>query len=187
VEGGGRPAGEWLPGPERFARRLAGRLERPLAVEQVPPSPSIEDRPLYRHVRSLLRRAGRLRVRTLRERPLERPEGVDGQLEHLCPQYFLRNIGRVERPEEEGVPLEVQEVRDSRAEEILRELRNLRYRPPQLLDRMNLDEILWLRALLRRVIHQEDWRRRFGRELKETIRGPLYRYDPDAPPEEGVP
>lgn len=173
--------------PEVFARRLEDRLERPLPVEKVPERPSIEDRPVYRRIRALLRRTGRIRGPVVQQRTLERPEGIEGHLENLCPQYFLRNIGRVERPEEEGIPLEVQEVRDSQAEEILQEIRHLRYRPPPLLDRMNLDEVRWLRGTLRRVLYLEDWRRRFGRELKQTVRGPLYLYDPDAPSSEGEP
>lgn len=171
--------------PEAFARHLAGRLERPLPVERTADRPSMEDRPVYRQIRALLRRAGRIRGRTVQQRTMERPEGIDGALEHLCPQFFLRNIGRVERPEEEGLPLEVQEVRDSRAEEVLREIRHLRYQPPRLLERMNIDEVRWLRGMLRRVLYLEDWRRRFGRELKETVRGPLFRYDPDAPVGDG--
>jgi len=181
VEHDGRTPGPLTLRPEAFARRLAGRLERPLPVERTPERPCIEARPNYRRIRGLIRRAGRIRVRPVQQRALERPEGIDGHLENLCPQYFLRNIGRVERPEEEGVPLEVLEVRDSRAEETIRELRHLRYRPPRLLDRMNLDEVLWLRGILRRWLFQEDWRRRFGRELKESVRGPLFLYDPDAP------
>lgn len=184
----GRPSsssGHWVLPPDAFSRGLLGRLERPLSVERAQPRFFLEERPFYLRARALWRRMQRVRLPQWTQRSLERPQEVDGQLEHLCPQFILRNVGRLERAEEEGVPLEVQSVRDHEAEEVLREFRRLRYRPPELLEHMNLEEVVRLRSLLRRLLFEEDWRRRFGRELKERIRGPLFRYDPDAPPETG--
>jgi hypothetical protein len=139
---------------------------------------TIEDLPLYAWTKRLLKTA-RLKGRDVRVRPLDRPEGLDVRIEERVPQFSLRNIRRVERTVEDRPELAVVKTRDRAAEEAFREVRRLRYRPPQLLDRWNMDDVLWLRALLKRYVHQEDWRRRFGRELKSTVQGPLYKYDPD--------
>ena len=188
-----RPPPDEPRGP-RGLPRLVLSVERPLspiaaraAVLLVPERfrglPTMEDRPLYEAARAVLRRTGKVKVRTWVQRMSERPEGVDAQLEQTVPQFFLRNIARAERKEEDESPWVLVSTRDRSAEEALAALRNLRYRPPELLKRWNMDDVLWLRALLKRVLHQDDWTRRFGRELKETVRGPLFRYDPDRPPD----
>lgn len=164
---------------ERLSRRIALRWTSPIGPERFRGLPSIEDRPLYLAARAVLRRAGRLRVRTWVQTMAERPPGIDSQLEQRVPQFFLRNIARAEREVAEELPFEVTVVRDPEGERQLASLRKLRYQPPELLKRWNLDEVLWLRSMLRHYLFDEDWRRRFGRELKEGIRGPLYKYDPD--------
>jgi hypothetical protein len=172
---------------ERPLSRVVAAAVAPRVPERFPGLPTMEDRPLYEAARAVLRRTGKIKVRTWVQRMAERPEGLDAQLEHKVPQFFLRNIARAERKvEEDESPYTVVALRDRAAEEALAEIRNLRYRPPALLKRWNMDDVLWLRALLKRFLHQEDWRRRFGRELKETVRGPLYKYDPDAPPRDDL-
>ena len=164
---------------ERLSARLARRWTAPIGPERFTGLPTMEELPLYQAARALFRRTGKARVRTWVQRVVERPDGIDAQLEEKVPQFFLRNIARAERELDDAMPFDVTATRDREAERQLAELRGLRYRPPALLKRWNLDEVIWLRALLKRLLYQEDWRRRFGRELKETVRGPLFKYDPD--------
>lgn len=164
---------------ERLSGRLADRWTAPIGPERFPGPASMDDLPIYRAARALVRRTGKVKVRTWVQRMVERPDGLDSQMAEKVPQFFLRNIARAERRVEDEMPFDVVATRDREAEKQLAELRNLRYQPPALLKRWNLDDVLWLRAMLKRYLYQEDWRRRFGRELKETVRGPLYRYDPD--------
>lgn len=156
---------------------MVARYHRPGVAESFVGPRSMEDLPLYRMVRSLLRRGMSRRGREFPVRAIEPPPEVTAGLDHKAPQFFLRNVGRVERPVEEGLPFELAESVSVDLGPTRAEVR--RYRPPELLRRWNLDDVVWLRALVRRVVFEEDWRRRFGRELKDRIRGPLFRYDPD--------
>jgi len=164
---------------ERLSRRVAARWTAPIGAERFVGPSSMEDRPLYVAARAVLRRTGTIRVRTWVQRMAERPSGMDSQMGQKVPQFFLRNTRRAERVVEDELPLEVVAIRDREAELQLAELRALRYRPPELLQRWNIESVLWLRGFLKRVLFEEDWRRRFGRELKETVQGPLFKYDPD--------
>jgi hypothetical protein len=164
---------------ERLSRRVAARWTVPIGAERFTGLPSMEDRPLYLAARAVLRRTGKIRVRTWVQRMVVRPDGMDSQMEQKVPQFFLRNTLRAERVVEDELPLEVVATRDREAERQLAELRTLRYRPPELLQRWNIDHVTWLRAFLKQILFDEDWRRRFGRELKETVQGPLFKYDPD--------
>jgi hypothetical protein len=141
----------------------------------------LEDRPLYLWARRLLRAAKGMKGREVRQRMIERPGWIEGRMEDRVPQFFLRNITRVERTrdEDEGLPFEEVRTRDADAEGRVGRALAGRFPRPELLTHWNLDDVVWLRALVRRYVYQEDWRRRFGRELKEHVRGPLFRYDPD--------
>jgi len=145
----------------------------------------MEDLPLYAMTRRILKTARRLRGREFPRRMVEPPQNLDGLLEHKTPQFFLRNIPRIERFVEDSPEFEVTEVRDREAEETLKSLRQMRYRRPEFLTEWNLERVTEFRKLWRRLFFEEDWTRRFGRELKEHVRGPLFRYDPDAPAQDG--
>ncbi len=159
---------------------MAARYHRPGVAESFPGPRSMDDLPLYLMARSLLRRGLKRRGREFTVRQIEPPPEVSRGLAHTVPQFFLRNVGRVERPKEDSLPFEALARAPAALDAARAEVR--RYRPPALLRRFNIDDVVWLRALLRRVVFEEDWRRRFGRELKERVRGPLFRYDPDASP-----
>ncbi|HOI11328.1 MAG TPA: hypothetical protein PK313_12705 [Myxococcota bacterium] len=176
------PAGLTLA-VERLWPRLAARYHRPGVAESFPGPRSMEDLPLYRMARRLLRAGLARRGREFPIRAAEQPSDVASGLEHKAPQFFLRSVGRVERAEEERLPL-APTAGVARVDLSAVRAQAGRYRPPALLQRFNVDEVAWLRGLIRRVVFQEDWRRRFGRELKQRVRGPLFRYDPDAPPPE---
>lgn len=168
----------WTLAVERLWPRIAARYHRAGVAESFAGPRSMEDLPLYRMARSLLRRGMSRRGREFPVRTIEPPPEVTAGLEHKTPQFFLRNVGRVERSVEDGLSFEVAEAARVDLGAARAEVR--RYRPPELLRRWNIDDVAWLRALVRRVMFEEDWRRRFGRELKERVRGPLFRYDPDA-------
>ncbi len=165
---------------ERIHAWHDARYQRLVGPERFEGLRTIEDLPLYRWTKHLLRTA-RLKGRETRVRPLERPDGIEARLEQKMPQFFLRNLRRPERNVEDRPELAVVRTRDPAAEDAAAQVRDARYKPPRLLDHWNLDDVLWLRALVKRYFHEEDWRRRFGRELKESVRGPLFKYDPDRP------
>lgn len=175
-------AGSWRLTVEACWPRMAARYHRPGVAEAFQGLRTMDDLPLYRMARALLRASKGRRGREFPVRLIEPASDVASGLEHKVPQFFLRNVGRVERAEEDILPLIVQS--SPRMDLTVLRAQVRRYRPPELLRRWNLDEVLWLRALIRRVVFQEDWRRRFGRELKRHVRGPLFRYDPDASPRE---
>jgi hypothetical protein len=167
-------------------------VERPISIlscewspislgESFPEIRSMDDLPLYQSARKIVARTSRLRIRSFVVRTLETAAATTSAMESKVPQFFLRNIARVEMSLPDEPEFQTIQVRDLDAEQALASIRSLRYEPPQLIRRWNMDEVKNLRVFLRRVLHDEDWRRRFGRELKESIRGPLFKYDPDAP------
>lgn len=167
---------------ERLSELVAGRLLRPLIVERFQVRLSLmDDLPLYLAARAVLRRTGARRMRGWVVRMIEPPPDIESSMEDKTPQFFLRNVLRAERPEDEEFFFEVVPTRDRKEERLPGQSGGLRYRPPRLLTRWNIDEVSWLRAMLKKLLYQEDWRRRFGKELKETVRGPLFLYDPDRP------
>lgn len=169
---------------QRLGPRLVGRYHRTLPSEAFEGPRSVEDLPLYRLARRIFKRVRRLRGRDFPRRMVEPPPGLDSRLAHKTPQFFLRNIPRVERFVEDQPKFHVVKVRDVESERVVQRLRELRYEPPDFLTEWNLERVKDLRILLRHLLFEEDWSRRFGREVKERIRGPLFRYDPDAPAHE---
>ncbi len=165
---------------QRLGGRLVGRYHRALGPEAFGGPRSMEDLPLYRMARKVFKAARRLRGREFPRRMVEPPPDLAGRLEHRTPQFFLRNIPRIERTLPDQPEFEVTQVRDLEAEHVVQNLRRLRYERPSFLTEWNLSRVVELRALLRHLFFEEDWTRRFGRELKERVRGPLFRYDPDS-------
>ena len=179
---GSRPA-DFRVTAEKLVERMRERYESRLGPEKFPGLKSIEDLPLYEWTRRILRRGSKLKGRTFPRRMMEPPAGLDSSLENKTPQFFLRNVSRTGHFVEESPRFEKVETRDRQAETIVPEMRRMRYSPPPFLQKWNLDEVIRVRKLFRTLLHDDDWTRRFGRELKERVRGPLFKYDPDAPGE----
>ena len=123
-------------------------------------------------------------VRPVKERPIEEyPAELDTQMEFKEPQYFLRNIPRVERIPDD--PLEFDRtalfVRDWHA--VVQAVHRQRREPVQLIEELNEARVREYRQGTRRLFFQTDWTRHFGKELAATVDGPLWKYDPDAPKE----
>lgn len=174
-----RPSADFELSVERLGRWLSAKYESPVGPEAFTGPASMEDRPLYRWTRRLLKARSRLQGRTFPRRVMDPPDGMESTLEHKTPQYFLRNVGRAEHSVDDSPRFEVEEVRDPSAEGLVGDLRSRRYEPPAFLDQWNLEEVVRVRRLFRDILFDDDWTRRFGRELKERIRGPLFKYDPD--------
>jgi hypothetical protein len=174
------PSADGLLHVNRLASRLRDRYEHETVPERFRGLPTIEDLPLYAWTRRLLKAAAARRPKPAEARPLGRPDWMDRRLEDRTPQFSLRNVRRAVRPEPgDESPFQVVAIRDRAAEEAVGEVRRLRYQRPKLLEHWNLADVTWLRELLRSVVFVEPWTRRFGRELKEHVQGPLWRYDPD--------
>lgn len=116
------------------------------------------------------------------KRPSELDPDVEAQMKACMPQFHLRNIGRAERHADPNDDLEMS--RDQveyglRAPGALTSLPP-RYKAPVLIEQTNLEAVRAYRARMRWLIRETPWSRYFCQELKESIRGPLWRYDPDA-------
>ncbi len=109
------------------------------------------------------------------------PVAIESQMEHKKEQFFLRSLFRVERPEEEFLPFEVEQPRDAQAEILASQAMPRRYQRPQLLNHRNLDDVIWWRRFVREVFFEDDWTRRFGKELRESISVAVWRLDADRP------
>lgn len=164
---------------ERLYSRFTRRILRKTKAECFQGMELMENLPLYEMARKILR-ATKLNPKTYKQRDMERPINIDSQMEEKVPQFFLRNIPRVEKPTiEEEYGFEVVRTRSPEDENIVATLLKIRYEPPKLIERFNIDEIKWFRALIKRVVYQNQWNKFFCRELKEHIQGPLYKYKPD--------
>lgn len=120
------------------------------------------------------------------KRPGELNPDVQTQMKECNPQFHLRNIGRVERIADPDEDLELSHDRVEyglRAPGASRALLP-RYAAPRLLEETNLDLVRGYQARMQWLIHETPWSRHFCQELKESIRGPLWRYDPDADTDE---
>jgi len=159
---------DWKPAPEEF------RGPR-----------SIEDLPLYEWTRRILRAGNRLKGRTFPRRMKEQPVGLSGRMEHKTPQFFLRNLSRTEVFVDDSPGFEKVETRDPVAEHVVEEMLSMRYKPPALIEQWNIDKVKRVRATFRRLLYEDDWARHFCRELKDEVRGPLYKYDPDRDQRDG--
>lgn len=165
---------------ERLGRRLANRYLWAVCAERFKGPGTMDDLPLYQMARRQWKRLRKLRAKEFPRRLMEPPPGLEDRMEHKTPQFFLRNIPRVERSAPDEPEFDVSYVRDREAEATLQALRKMRYKPPEFLKEWNIERVVELREMLKVLVEKEDWTRRFGREIKERIRGPLYKYDPDA-------
>ncbi len=62
----------------------------------------------------------------------------------------------------------------------MRAVHDIHYSPPELIEELSVDRVASYREGIRHLFFEEDWTRHFGDELKRTVDGPLWRYDPDA-------
>ncbi len=119
-----------------------------------------------------------------RPREMRDDEYPDDLIEHISerePPFVLRNLPRVEREHWEEGDMELDRHRTLvgfRAEGAIRE--PFVHEPPRLLGEMTLDVFLAERSWARWLKDEARWERHFSRELKGTVDGPMWRYDPDA-------
>ena len=107
---------------------------------------------------------------------------VEAQMKHCMPQFHLRNIGRAERiADPEGdLELDHDAVTYGLHAQGVRTEPLGRYRAPELLKESNLEAVRNYQRRMRWLVNEADWTRYISRELRESVRGPLWRYDPDA-------
>ena len=107
---------------------------------------------------------------------------VEGQMKECMPQFHLRNIGRAERlaDPDEDLELSHEDVEYGlRAPGALPATMGT-YQAPPLIEESNLDFVKKHQFRMHKLIRKTAWQRHFCQELKESVRGPLWRYDPDA-------
>jgi hypothetical protein len=108
---------------------------------------------------------------------------AEGQMEDKLAQFFLRNIGRVERLhddvlEYELVQSELRGFDDAPLEEARKIQRH--YVPPPLLDEITYRTVAKNVDATRELFFRAQWNRFFSRELKADLPGPLWKHFPDA-------
>lgn len=113
------------------------------------------------------------------------PEAVakaEEQREETTPQFFLRNVGRVERLDHDELAWERRESElqgfDDRALEEARRLQR-NYTPPPLLEKASYRRVSENVNEMRDLMFRVKWTRFFGSEVKARVAGPLWKFFPD--------
>jgi len=166
---------------ERLPGYIAANYLQPLVVERFHGLRAIEDN-LFTgpSIQRLLDRLSKTNPPAKKPREMERPAAVDNQIERKKEQFFLRSLFRVQRQVDEEMPFKVEQQRDPDAEILVSKVLPRRYQRPQMLTHRNMDDVIWWRRFVREVFFEDDWTRRFGRELRESLNVAVWRYDPDA-------
>lgn len=162
------------PSAEAFVPRWLRRLP-------APPSAPTADRTtrLLRSLPAVQALEHPLASPPLPASPPAAPGERDERLAELEPQFILRNLLRLERDAEDELPFEIRPHTHPMSERGGSPLRRDPYRPPELPALRGERVMAEARRATRRWFHDADWRRYFGRELRERIEGPVWRYDPD--------
>lgn len=117
-----------------------------------------------------------------KDQPSEAVAKADEHREHTTPQFFLRNVGRVERLDDEIIPWELRESElqgfDDRALEEARRIQRT-YTPPPLNDRPSYHEMGDAVDEMRDLMYRIRWTRFFGHDVKQRVPGPLWKHFPD--------
>ena len=111
------------------------------------------------------------------------PEHIQEALGNVEAQFILRNLSRTVRDTDPDEPLEVEVVDSGRTNiaTALVETRTAKIDRVTLLEEMTPQVVGKHRAFIKTLYDDTPWTKHFSRELKETIEGPLWKYDPDAP------
>jgi hypothetical protein len=118
------------------------------------------------------------------------PGAAVDQMKECEPQFILRNLDRVERDTDLKEPLPHTRVAlkaGIHAVEPLAPSGRL-FRRPELLEGTSLERVAQHQRAWRKLRDDEEWERRFCKEIREFHKGPLWAYDPDkagSPPEAG--
>jgi len=131
-------------------------------------------------IQRLLDRLSKANPPAKKPREMARPAAVDNQIERKKEQFFLRSLFRVQRQVDEEMPFKVEQQRDPDAEVLVSKALPRRYQRPQLLTHSNMADVIWWRRFIRELFFEEDWRRHFGRELRESLNVAVWRHHPDA-------
>lgn len=110
---------------------------------------------------------------------LDLPSDVLDAVQHNHqPQFHLRNIGRVERPNhpDEPLPFERQEGIAGNLPTALDEVRQARHEPPAPVAIWTVAYLTRLRASSRRLLREDPWALRYGAEVYANFAGPGYRF-----------
>ena len=110
------------------------------------------------------------------------PEEIQEALGDVEAQFILRNLSRSVRDADPEEPLQTEIVDSGRTNiaTALVETRTARLERVELLDEMTAQIVGKHRNFMKELYDETAWEERFCRELKETITGPLWKYDPDA-------
>ena len=163
-----------LPNPS-YERRVAIEEEAPVRLK-LEYAPFAHDR-LKAHDSFL---------RDIRERKEEETtkamDAMEEAMEHSMPQFFLRNIGRAERYEDDEPLFEREAVElakiDQSGMDELREL-ILHYTQPITLTQTSYEIVGEFSRDRRQLLGREDWTRFFGKEHADSVDGALWKHFPD--------
>lgn len=114
------------------------------------------------------------------------PEDIEEALGNVEAQFILRNLARTVHDADPDERLNVEIVDSGRLNiaTALTETRAARIEPLELLEKMTVDVVGEHRAFIKQLYDETEWEDRFSRELKAVVSGPLWKYDPEAAPED---
>jgi len=114
----------------------------------------------------------------------EYPEGLEDRMKEDCERQFtLRNIGRAEREAYPDEKLEMDHRPVDAGGFVFPELADMgkARAAPALLEETSYQFVYNASRWRWTMLEVMQWERHFCKELKDTVDGPLWRYDPDAP------
>ena len=117
------------------------------------------------------------------------PEHIEEALGNVEAQFILRNLARAVRMVDPDERLELEFVDSGRTNiaTALTDSRSAKIERVELLEEMTPQLVGNHRSFIKNLYDDTAWERHFSREIKETITGPIWRYDPDAPTDDDAP
>jgi len=115
-------------------------------------------------------------------KPDEYPSDLEDRItSDLMPQFTLRNLDRAEKDVYLEDPLELRRIKGIGGEihSALSESRDAKLAKVSFQSVWTLDLVTRLRETFRRILQEEPWELRFGREIRDTLQRPLWRYFPE--------
>ena len=113
-------------------------------------------------------------------RHLDTPASVETQMEDKTPQFFLRNVPRVERMEEDPDFLPFKEEEEAlRPDFDADPARLIRYERPRFIRYFSVYDFKWVQRVLNKTLREETWTDRFSREIRESLMKGLWLSNPD--------
>ena len=113
-------------------------------------------------------------------RHIDTPPSIESKMEHKTPQFFLRNIPRIQRMEEDPDALPYKDQGMPVLSKIqIRPAKLVYYERPKFIEYFSVNDVKWLQRVLSKTLREEVWTDRFSKEIKESLMTGLWLSNPD--------